>query len=444
MNDQTTVEVKDAFERVAEEYKITIIYYYCDNGLFDTILFRTSYPFINFCGVNAHHQNSKAERRIKDITPSGHTLLRHASHRWPKAIDSSLWTMTLKHYVNLRNNIRSNYKPGGKKGQRKLPDTFAESPPSKFSGVEIKFNLKHFHPFSSPVYVHDQNLQAQKSHNKWTDHSRVGIFLTLSPVHSRNIPLVLNTSSGNMSPQFHCLYDDGFATCRCDAKFNSIWKTKAKLDRPSKSIVDLSSPTPHTSSTPIQSPLVLPSQHHIHPPVTTLNLPSEFHHSWDHIHSDDSTSNKPATELVLPVETPCLPPPPPLVLPPPPPQPSQTTRLRHTIQAPRRFADSTHSSLLAYTATFTPSVQANEHHILQPTISNFSEPYPLALLASHICTYVVTGPDTMTLKKALSQPDREHFLTAMRTELTDHVTRKHWKVIPIRSVPYHKHCLPIV
>jgi len=50
----------------------------------------------------------------------------------------------------------------------------------------------------------------------------------------------------------------------------------------------------------------------------------------------------------------------------------------------------------------------------------------------------------MTLKEALLQPDREHFLTAMRKELTDHVTRKHWKVIPISSVPSHKHCLPMV
>ena len=108
--------------------------------------------------------------------------------------------MALKHYVNLRNNIPSNYKTGGKHGRRKLPDTFTESPLSKFSGIEIKVNLKHFHPFGSPVYVLDQKLQAQQSHNKWTDCSRVGIFLTHSPVHSSNVPLVLNTSSGNVSP----------------------------------------------------------------------------------------------------------------------------------------------------------------------------------------------------------------------------------------------------
>ena len=42
--------------------------------------------------------------------------------------------------------------------------------------------------------------------------------------------MVLDTSSGNVSPQFHCIYDDAFTTCRRDFKFNSIWQTKAKLN----------------------------------------------------------------------------------------------------------------------------------------------------------------------------------------------------------------------
>ena len=69
----------------------------------------------------------------------------------------------------------------------------------------------------------------QKSHNKWSDRSRVGIFLCHSPHHSNSVPLVLNTRSGNVSPQFHCIYDDDFATCKRDADSNSQWQIKAKL-----------------------------------------------------------------------------------------------------------------------------------------------------------------------------------------------------------------------
>ena len=72
MNAKSTVEAKEAFERVAEEHKVCIQHYYCDNGLFGTILFKSSITkarqSITFCGVNTHHQNGKAERRIKYIT----------------------------------------------------------------------------------------------------------------------------------------------------------------------------------------------------------------------------------------------------------------------------------------------------------------------------------------------------------------------------------------
>jgi hypothetical protein len=73
-------------------------------------------------------------------------------------------------------------------------------------------------------------LQAQQSYNKWMDRSKVGICLCHSPDHASNVPLVLNTQTGNVSPQFfHCLYDNEFASCRRDAKFQSLWQRKAKF-----------------------------------------------------------------------------------------------------------------------------------------------------------------------------------------------------------------------
>lgn len=59
----------------------------------------------------------------------------------------------------------------------------------------------------------------------------MGIFLAHSPNHASSVPLVLNTSTGLVSPQFHCTYDDDFDTCKRDAKFESLWQRKAKLDR---------------------------------------------------------------------------------------------------------------------------------------------------------------------------------------------------------------------
>jgi hypothetical protein len=120
MDAASTVEAKLAFERLSSSYAVTIRHYHADNGLFDTKAFKASVTkggqTLSFCGVNAHHQNGKAESRIKDITIGGRTALLHAAHRWPKAIDASLWPAALKHYTNLRNVMPTEFTPGGKQG----------------------------------------------------------------------------------------------------------------------------------------------------------------------------------------------------------------------------------------------------------------------------------------------------------------------------------------
>ena len=174
MNGQTTTEAKEAYDRLALSYNVTNLHYHADNGLFDTAAFKTSIKHANqtlsFCGVNAHHQNGKAERRIGDVTTGTRTSLLHASHRWPNAINASLWPSAMKNYVNLRNAIPTQFLPGKKLGRKKLPDTFQASPLSKFCGFETTVDLRDFHPFGSPVYVLEAALQAKHSHNKWTVH----------------------------------------------------------------------------------------------------------------------------------------------------------------------------------------------------------------------------------------------------------------------------------
>ena len=402
---------------------------------------------ISFCGVNAHHQNGKAERRIKDITENARTCLLHTSHRWPKAIHASLWPYTLKHYVNLRNNQPSTFIAGGKNERKKIPDKFINSPTSKFSGVETHVNLKVFHPFDSPVYVLANELQARQSHNKWTDRSRVGIFLQDSPNHSSSVPLVLNTSSGNVSPQFHCMYDDSFDTCRRDFKFSSIWQEKVKLYM-DNATTTTPIPTNHTNisiqplpATQLHSPTMvdfnITTPHNINPPAETDNLPPEFNHQWDtpenisenpfHVTNNTHVDITPLPAQYIVDDVPI-----------------HITRTGRTSRPPRKFADSAHSSLKVFTSTFCPSVQHCEIHLLQPSTMGYSEPHPFALLSSHIFANIATNPDTMTLNEALSQPDRDHFLGAMKKELHDHISRSHWKFIPAKCIPAHKRSIPMV
>ena len=74
-----TVEAAQAFEQIAKPYGVTINQYQANNVLFDTHKFKaklvTRNQTMSFCGVNAHHHNGKAEKRVKDITISTRTLL---------------------------------------------------------------------------------------------------------------------------------------------------------------------------------------------------------------------------------------------------------------------------------------------------------------------------------------------------------------------------------
>ena len=123
-----------------------------------------------------------------------------------------LWPAALKNNVNLNNSLPTRFITGGKEGRRNISDRYNSSPISRLSVTEVEANLDQFHPFGSPVYVLEYSPQSQKSYHKWSDRARVGIFMCHYPHYSNSVPLVFNMQSSNISPQFHCIYDDNFNT----------------------------------------------------------------------------------------------------------------------------------------------------------------------------------------------------------------------------------------
>ena len=62
----------------------------------------------------------------------------------------------------------------------------------------------------------------------------MGVNLGPSPSHTRNVALVLNLSTGLVSPQYHCRFDDFFETSRYakrDLSVGSTWQRLAGLIR---------------------------------------------------------------------------------------------------------------------------------------------------------------------------------------------------------------------
>ena len=66
---------------------------FADKGWVDN--FAAHGQTLSFCGVNAHHQNGVAKKRIRDLQEAVRAALIHAKQRWLEAIKTSLWPYAL-------------------------------------------------------------------------------------------------------------------------------------------------------------------------------------------------------------------------------------------------------------------------------------------------------------------------------------------------------------
>ena len=182
LSSQDTIAAKRAFEAWAKEQGVDHIkHYHCDNGRFADNAWqqdvRERGQTISFCGVNAHFQNGRAEKRIRDLRESARTSLLHAMSRWPGVVDLHLWAYALRY----ANDVMSN-----------MPDKHGSSKLQRFSSVPVQCNLKDFHAFGCPVYALDNDLAGGKKIPHWNPRARIGVNLGFSSRHARNVSLVMN------------------------------------------------------------------------------------------------------------------------------------------------------------------------------------------------------------------------------------------------------------
>ena len=136
-----TLRAKRAFEQYATSHGVTIQHYHSDNGLFinkewmDDL--RTHCQGQSLAGVNAHHQNGVAEKRIRDLQDAAWTMLIHAQQNWPEAINTALWPYALR----TANDVHKN-------STKMLTGT---TPIEDFSQVQVRPKLNHMHIFGCPV-----------------------------------------------------------------------------------------------------------------------------------------------------------------------------------------------------------------------------------------------------------------------------------------------------
>ena len=197
-----TIRAKQSYEQMALHHGVLVQNYLADNGIFKANKFvehlRNHNQKVKYCGVNAHHQNGVAERSIRTVSEMSRAMLLHASSHWKHGVDASLWPMAVDYAAFVYNNV---------------PNDKGICPNDLFSGETVpRHKLKDIHVWGCPVFVLDPKLQQGQKLPKWSPRSRQGVFMGYSPHHSSQVPLVLNLTTGSISPQFHIVFDDEFST----------------------------------------------------------------------------------------------------------------------------------------------------------------------------------------------------------------------------------------
>jgi hypothetical protein len=156
---EETVEGKKAFEAIARRSGIRIENYHADNGIFKANLWveacRKEGQGMSYAGVNAHHQNGIAERRIRELQELARAMLIHAHSRWKDSVTTNLWPYA---------NDAVNHTPSFQNADRTTPSEL-------FTGSKASSNPKHWRPFGCPTYVLDNELQGRKPFHKWRQRS---------------------------------------------------------------------------------------------------------------------------------------------------------------------------------------------------------------------------------------------------------------------------------
>jgi hypothetical protein len=121
--------------------------------------------------------------------------------------------------------------------------TFNPPPPleedEEHQFVAANNQAKLNHTFVCPVFALQNELAAGNTIPEWYPRAHLGLNLGPSPMHARNVYIVLNLSTMLVSLQYHCCFNDFFETMKYggpDVLVSSTWQQLARLNRTKESL----------------------------------------------------------------------------------------------------------------------------------------------------------------------------------------------------------------
>ncbi|KAI2501363.1 hypothetical protein MHU86_13099 [Fragilaria crotonensis] len=392
-NADETLEAKLAFERYASKFKVQVKSYQADNGRFAENKFMAAVKeagqTITFCGVNAHFQNAVAERRIRTLQDQARTMLIHAQHRWPKAIDAHLWPYALR----VANEIHNSTPTIGRVDHKSPFELFARS-----------------------------EMQSGQKLPKWEVRARMGVYLGISMQHARSVALVLNLKTGHVSPQFHVTFDP---------KFETVRQSLGNLSPPSEwqKLCGFKASSPSRLQGIKQSAQAQGLQRDV--PFMEFDLePGEsvneerlkhLKHHFQFLRENKGRTSCPIQEV---------------------PKAQQDPRAAST-KVSDEPSSKAGSKVFDVWHNFEAKLEDKlPYYVAFEAIKEWmdieGEQHPMLAFAAS------ADPDTMYYHEAMREPDRAEFIKAMEKEVKSHTENEVWELVPRSSVPPGTKILPAV
>ena len=436
---EPTLEAKNAFEAYAKQHGVAVKHYHADNGRFAERRFIEAVEqkgqTISFCGANAHHQNGRAEKRIRDLQDKARTMLMHAKARWPRAVSTWLWPYALRTANDIRNTLP-------------LPST-GVAPLEVFAQAEVSPKIRSHHAFGCPVYALDPRAANSRPLPKWDSRSRLGLYLGPSPKHASSVGLVLNIETGLVSPVFHASYDEFFETIRPSAgnpTVKSEWQVKSGFVKPTDPLL---ASTTRDTTTSLSTPPSAPSGSSDQGSKPVGNGASTTARNDAAPQADGATVVQVEQGTPIPegdegaaapddVEDP-------------PAQTASSPELRRSSRTRRPTARAAGNPSME--RILASPASTSDYGVIDADVewlSYVEEDFGIAeemddpIRFIQCCAANKSDPDTMYVDQALKAPDREQFLDAMKQEVNDHHANKHWSIIPRSGLPEGTRVLPSV
>jgi hypothetical protein len=449
-----TITSKLKFEREAYSAGVSVKDYRTDNGIYTSREFarelETKGQGITHSGVGGHHHNAVAENNIGHIVRSARTMMIHAALRWPAGMDKDLWPLAMSHAVHIYNHTPKQ--------------------DSGLSPMELWTRTKSSHsvilnarPWGCVGYVLDPRLQDGMKLPKWTPRSRKCQYVGASPLHASTVGLVRNLQTGNISPQFHVVYDDYFETVHATDTEPAVWKELVSFQT-FRSEYDDEDYVPELGDEWLSTEEKIARREREHARRSgTSPLRENIPQAADREPSlDANVDTTPPTPRVAPRVAADLDAPNPDV----PEQPAAVAPREQPSGSPRRstrakrepvrlgfekqhqyaaVAKWSGRMIKAYLASSFAQHDYNyiyallmdtEYGLMENLMPNVMAASPCLLKAS------ATDPDLPTVRQALAGPHKEEFLTAMRSEIRELEEHKTWTVVQRNDLPTGANVLP--